>query len=382
MPFADEVALLERLIAADTHNPGGDERALAEQLAGELRARGGDVELVDVPRATDDATPGAGAYVFARWGRPRWLVNAHLDTVPPNRGWTGDPFRARVERQGDARVVGLGACDTKAAIAAILCALDDARPSDAAVLFSGDEERRSTCMRAFLASGRARSGGANPYEIERAVVCEPTSLRPGTRHRGILTLEATYRGRGGHSSRADELPAPLAELARVASACHAFGVERRSAGPEGFRGLCLNVAKLDGGVAFNVVPDEARLTVSLRPPPGADVASLRDELQALVRAHAPEASATFVLDNPPFQTRAPDRFRPLVGDRAPIDLGFWTEAALLSQAGIDAVVIGPGDIAHAHAPDEHVLIAELKAARALFAAAFAAAFVGEAHGDR
>jgi acetylornithine deacetylase len=54
-----------------------------------------------------------------------------------------------------------------------------------------------------------------------------------------------------------------------------------------------------------------------------------------------------------------------------VDLGFWTEAALLAQAGIDAVVFGPGDIAQAHAPDEFVALADLRGARAAFAAAFA-----------
>src|SRR5438094_78954 len=125
--MTDDVERLVRLIAADSHNPGGDERALAARLADELRARGPDsVEVVEVDR---EGAPGRGAYVRARWGEPRRLVNAHLDTVPPNAGWTGDPFAARVE---GGRVIGLGACDTKAAIAAILGALDDARPRDTA----------------------------------------------------------------------------------------------------------------------------------------------------------------------------------------------------------------------------------------------------------
>ena len=56
---------------------------------------------------------------------------------------------------------------------------------------------------------------------------------------------------------------------------------------------------------------------------------------------------------------------------APLDLAFWTEAALLSAAGLDAVVWGPGDIRMAHAPDEFVPIADLERARDLFAHVFA-----------
>jgi acetylornithine deacetylase len=52
--------------------------------------------------------------------------------------------------------------------------------------------------------------------------------------------------------------------------------------------------------------------------------------------------------------------------REGIDLAFWTEAALLSEAGIDAVVYGPGRIEQAHAADEYVAVAELETAHAAF----------------
>jgi acetylornithine deacetylase len=71
--------------------------------------------------------------------------------------------------------------------------------------------------------------------------------------------------------------------------------------------------------------------------------------------------------NPPFQTRDLGAFEALLpGARAPVDLSFWTEAALLSEAGIDAVVYGPGRIEQAHAADEYVAVAELEAAHAAF----------------
>ena len=57
--------------------------------------------------------------------------------------------------------------------------------------------------------------------------------------------------------------------------------------------------------------------------------------------------------------------RRAVADR--VDLGFWTEAARLSEHGIDAVVFGPGEVEQAHAADEFVTIADLETARATFA---------------
>jgi acetylornithine deacetylase len=360
------VTLLERLIAARSHNPDGDEPALAALLAEELRARHPDeVALVEVPR------PHArGAYVLARWGTPRLVVNAHLDTVPVNAGWSSDPFTARSD---GGRLFGLGAADTKGAIAAILTALEERRPRDLLVLFSGDEEHTGTCMRAFLRSPAA-------HGLRRAIVCEPTRLAVGTRHRGILSLETRLTGRGGHSSGADSMPSPLADLARLAVAYADWGRARRTLGPPGFPGMCLNVAKLDGGVAFNVVPESATLTISLRPPPGADMAALRRELEALAAQVAPGAQVTAPVDNSPFQTRDLEAFVPLVpAARRPVDLAFWTEAAVLAATGVDAVVFGPGDIAQAHAPDEWVEVSQLEAAERAFVRAFA---VEDGHGAR
>ncbi len=370
----DPVALLVELIGYDTHNPAGDELALAARLRDELAARRPDeVRLVEVARPPGDGRAGCGAYVLATWGTPRVVVNAHLDTVPANAGWSGDPWKARVQ---DGRVIGLGAADTKGAIAAILCALDETAPRDLAVLFSGDEELGGTVMRAVIndrASGAgADRGGGALAGVTQAIVCEPTGCRAGTRHRGVCAIVAEYAGAGGHSSNADRMPAPIAELARVAVAWDEWGRARRAAGPPGFAGMCMNIAKLDGGVAFNVVPDRAALSISFRPPPGQELAPLLDELEAAGRALAPSATFKRVLAHPSFATRDLASFRRWLGAACddPIDLAFWTEAAVLSQAGIDAVVFGPGDIGQAHAPDEHVPVADLHAARAAFARLF------------
>jgi hypothetical protein len=108
-------------------------------------------------------------------------------------------------------------------------------------------------------------------------------------------------------------------------------------------------------------------------PPGADTAAICAELESIMRETVPEATFRFLRNNAPFETRDLASFEPLLGDvaRAPIDLGFWTEAALLSAAGVDAVVLGPGDITQAHGPDEWVTLDELHRARDLFRSVFA-----------
>jgi acetylornithine deacetylase len=345
---------LAELVAIDTQNPMGDEHPLAAKLASDIRRVGASV--------VETFAFGRHRAVFASFGpSPRILVNVHIDTVPANTGYTRPPLEL-AERDG--RLYGLGAADTKGAIAAVIEALDRrcqaGRPvQGVAVLLSGDEERGNTVLRAFLETGRARG-------FERAIVCEPTGCRVGVRHRGIGAARGTVTSAGGHSSRADSLVAPVVVLSRAAVALDAWGRRHRRAGPPRFEGLCLNVAAIDGGVAFNVVPSRATLTVSFRPWPGADVVSLHRDAEAVARAAAAPDPIEWevMLANPAFATRDLARFAPLLGNRTadPVDLQFWTEAALLSEAGIDAVVFGPGDIAQAHGADEFVEARQLAAA--------------------
>jgi acetylornithine deacetylase len=341
MPPVSE--LLAELVAIPTQQgAGGDERRLCDHLAPLLAARGADEVIVESAPRTDGSP---GAYVFARWGAPKRIINAHVDTVPANAGWSRSPWEPRVE---GGRLYGLGACDTKAAIAATLVALDAGRPRDRGVLFSGDEEAGSAVMHAFLASRHARG-------IEQAIVCEPTARRVGIRHRGVLCQEARFEGTGGHSSKADTMPKPIVELAKLAVAIDELGTTYLDRGPPDMKGLCTNIAQLDGGVAFNVVPQRARLEWSTRPYPGFD----RAEWDAALAKLGHRIVTT--IDHAPFQCARPDPLVAPIGNLwksiGPLD--FWTEAALYAAHGIDAIVVGPGDIAQAHAADEFVALDDL-----------------------
>ena len=349
------------LVRFPTHHPsgakpGGDELALLRHVAPLLAARGADeVKVVETGRGAGDP----GGYVYARWGRPTLLFNAHVDTVPANTGWSRDPWTPEVEA---GRVWGLGSADTKGAIAAIVTALERRRPDGVAVLFSGDEERGTAAVRAFLASPE-RAG------VTHAIVCEPTTRRAGIRHRGVLAEEARIAGAGGHSSKADTMPAPIPVMARLAVALDDLGKAARGAGPADMPGLCMNVAAIDGGVAFNVVPDAATLLYSIRPPPGFDRAGWDARVRAAARAIDPAITIDPRIDHAPFACSDPDGARALVGGHVTdlVALDFWTEAALHEAAGIAAVVVGPGDIACAHAPDEWVAVDDLEWATDLFA---------------
>jgi len=349
--------LTAELIAFPTQQAGpergaGNERALCEYLAPMLRSAGADEVVVEIATRSDG---GPGAYVFARWGTPRRLINVHIDTVPANAGWSRDPWTPYV---ADGRLFGLGSADTKGAIAATLVAIEATRPRDFGVLFSGDEEAGSSVLRAFLA-------GPHPDAIREVIVCEPTARIAGIAHRGVLGQRARLSGPGGHSSKADHLPKPLARLARFATALDDAGIRRLHDGPSGMRGTCLNIAALGGGVAFNVIPARGELDWSLRPYPGFDRADWDREVAALAAATDPEIVIETTIDHAPFSCEAlTDQVRRFVRSVGTLD--FWTEAALWARHGKDAIVIGPGDIAQAHAADEFVALDDLEWAVGVF----------------
>ena len=349
--------ILRDLVAFDTRNGTGNEVACVEWLATRLQAHRPDRLVVETVERSRGKPP--SAFVLAVWGEPRALMNVHIDTVPSGEGWTADPLKL-VERDG--RAFGLGTADIKGAAAAILGALDTVTPRNCAVLLSGDEEHGSEIMPAVIERGHLAG-------VQRAVVCEPTSCRVGRAHRGMLAMHARYRGHGGHSSLADTLEAPLADAARFATRLADYKAAHLNFGEPPFRGLCVNIGDIRSDGAYNVVPTVAEAWVSMRPPPGDSVAERQADLIAMAGGGDTDVIVAFE----PFQSRDPDAFRAVFADDDIVDLPYWTEAAMMSAAGINTVVFGPGNLEQAHRPDEYVELSQLEQAQTRYAAVLSGA---------
>ena len=305
-----------------------------------------------VPRSRGKSDSG---YVLAIWGQPDTLLNVHIDTVPSGEGWTADPLD--LVRLDD-RVVGLGTSDIKGAAACILAALETVTPKNVAVLFSGDEEHGSEVMPAVIKSGRLS-------EVKRAIVCEPTSCRVGRAHRGMLAITAGFKGPGGHSSLSDITPRPLLEAARLAARVGDYADAHLEFGTAPFKGLCVNIGEIESDGAYNVIPTTAKLWLSLRPPPGDNVRQREADIYSL----APDAELDTIVAFEPFATKDMSAFKDVFGKTEIVDLPYWTEAAMLSEAGVNTVVYGPGNLEQAHKPNEYVEIAQLQTAAVIYAVA-------------
>lgn len=307
-------------------------------------------------------------YLFASRGLPTVLINVHLDTVPADEAYSADPFTLRID---NGRAIGLGACDIKGAAAAALAAAQQT-DGPAAILFSSDEEAgTSRCIRHFCAHLPPL---LKSPDFRAVLVAEPTGATAVTGHRGIKTFTTHFQGQAGHSSGPTALEDnALHKAARwVTAAVELASQHRQSLTFQNLSGSCLNIGVIEGGKKPNIVAPTAHLRWGIRPLPGQNPASLAAEYQAL--ASPDDATFTDGFTGPSLPaTSGPDglareqKARHIAdalglppGD--PVD--FWTEAALFSQAGLTALVFGPGHIDQAHTADEWVSLDSLHATTA------------------
>lgn len=345
---------LRHLVAFDTRNPPrkidatGGIFGYANQV---LTEAGFQVQVTDL---------GSGCvYLLALRGEPEVLVNVHLDTVPADEGYSADPFTLRIE--GD-RAIGLGACDIKGAAAAALAAAQQST-GPAAILFSSDEEAgSSTCVKHFCAH--------LPRPFRVVLVAEPTNVRAVTAHRGIRTFSGHFHGQAGHSSGPSALENnALHKAARWMTAALLMAEDHRnSCRFQGLAGTCFNIGIVEGGKKPNIVAPKAFLRWGIRPLPGQDPDSLAREYKEVASPEEVDWTDGFTGPTLPALAGEAGLDQERQAHQIASDLGlpigepvdFWTEAALFSDAGIPAIVFGPGNIAQAHTADEWVSIKDLE----------------------
>ena len=308
---------------------------------------------------------------FAPPDAPRHLLwEAHQDTVPAD-GMTGPAFAPEVR---DGRLYGRGACDVKAGLAAMLHAfarLVLANPPGAAAVtlaFTVDEEHTFLGVQALVADG---------VRADLAVVAEPTGLDLVTSHKGVVRWTVETGGVACHSSRPADGVNAVYRMARLVARLEAHAAELFARRPHPELGPpTLSVGVIRGGISPNTVPDRCVIEVDRRLVPGEDpAAAVADAAAALRETGVPFTSAVTFACPPlpacvpaPLLDRLSDCVRAVTG-RTPTRRAepFGTDASTLAEAGVPAVVFGPGSISQAHTPDEWVNLAEVEqAAEVLF----------------
>jgi acetylornithine deacetylase len=354
--------MLARLIATPSVSsvrPEWDQsnRPVLAPLADWLTAAGFRVEWLEIPGHPDKAnllgTLGSGPGGL--------LLAGHSDTVPFDAAlWQHDPLKLT---EDGGRLYGLGTSDMKSFLA---LAIEAARGLDAArlrhplmILATADEESAMHGARALVAAGRPLG--------RHAVIGEPTSLRPVRAHKGVMGEAIRLIGQSGHASDPSLGNNALEGMHAVLGAVLAWRDElKRDHRDPNFRVAwpTLSCGHIHGGDNFNRICGQCELHVDIRPLPGQEPDQLREELRRRVAAAAEPLGLAWEVaplfeSVPPADTPAGAAIvqagEALTGHTAEA-ASFGTEAPFLNALGAETVVLGPGDIAQAHQPDEFLAI--------------------------
>ncbi len=336
--------LAERLISYDTSKPE-ELVAAAGFVKGWLESRDIVVQTHEhngLPVLVADVGPSDASTI---------IFHGHLDVVPGRP----EQFEPRVE--GD-RLIGRGAYDMKGALAAMMCALKDLERQERVrvrLVCVPDEECEELDERATDAILAMGLGGVF------AITGEPTNLHIGIEAKGVLAMRIEVHGRASHSST------PWLGDNAVLKAIDAFRTieslpfSRESS--ELFDRPSINLGRIEGGQALNMVPDECTMAVDVRYLPGQDP----EEILAQIRAiDGIEITRTFI--HPPVSVSRHNAFvrtlRDAVSRASPeteaVSVGRdgASDAVSFIDAGIPAVEFGPVGSGH-HGPDEWVSLASL-----------------------
>jgi acetylornithine deacetylase len=300
------------------------------------------------------------------------VLSGHLDVVPTDgQDWSTDPFTLTPVGPD---LQGRGACDMKGFIAAATCAIESVGTArlngELAVIWTCEEEVGCAGSRALVDRHRAALADLPPS----TVVGEPTGLRVCRMHPGHTTLRITVQGRSAHSSRPElglnaiGLAAGLLDALRDLEA--ALRAERRAL-PELERPwVVLNVGRICGGTAINIVPEHCTIDLGLRPLPGQTAGEMLRRVEDAIAGPRQRATSLgarvelhLLLDAPALLT-SPDTpieraLLPLSRSPQVGGVPFATDAGNLHLLGQSCLVYGPGSIDLAHRPDERVPHAEL-----------------------
>lgn len=345
----DLFGLTAALCAVPSVFPG--EGALADAVERRLRTRAPKLEVTRVANNVIART-NLGA-------SRRVLLGGHLDTVPPNHNEVP-------HADGDV-LHGLGAADMKGSLAVLLrlaeqIDIHDPRFDITLFWYEGEEvaEEHNGLRHVFATAPGLLAG-------DLAVLCEPTGGWVEAGCQGTVHLRAEFRGARAHSARPWMGENAIAKCAPALARVSAYTPEPVTVDGLEFR-QALQVVRVEGGVANNVVPDAAAFVVNRRFAPCFSSADATEQTAALLEG----ADEITVINESP--GALPNLANPLVAEFiGTLDLPVrpklgWTDVARFSARGIPALNFGAGEPTVAHTREERVDRADLERCHAVLAA--------------
>lgn len=311
------------------------------------------------------------------------VLSGHMDVVPTEgQPWTTDPFT--LTDIGDGKLYARGSCDMKGFIACCLSMIPEMLAAELKrpiyLALSYDEE--IGCLAAPELAADIMS--YYPEQPKYAIIGEATMMQAAIGQKGIVIYKTTVNGSAGHSSRIRAEVSAINEAARMIlwleekmnKLIEEGQVDDRFTPPHTTI-HCGLVEK--SGIAPNVISDSATFYWDTRVIPkdktSEILAEFRDycsELEEKNRKRFPDFKITTVEDHPnvppldtPEHLEVVPLIRKLLGKEELITVAYAAEAGQFAEAGFQAVICGPGDIAQAHRANEFVSKKQLEACVAM-----------------
>jgi acetylornithine deacetylase len=303
------------------------------------------------------------------------ILSGHTDVVPVvGQDWRGDPFTMAMR---DGRLYGRGTADMKGFIAVALALVPEflaaglRRPLH--LVLSYDEE-----VGCLGAPGLIARFQRDFPDASAAIIGEPTNMKLANAHKGISAFETRITGKPAHSSNPDAGVSAISAAAALIEFVETLAADFKSRGGDARftpPHATLSVGTMVGGNAINIIAENCVLGWECRSVSGDEanealsrfVNYCSKTLLPAMQGRAPGAAIeTSRLANvPPLRAgtsnAAEELVRRLTGQNEAGVISFAAEAGLFQEAGIDAVVCGPGSIEQAHQANEFIEIAQLDA---------------------
>jgi acetylornithine deacetylase len=358
--------LLARLVSVDTTSHRSNSE-LIEYLAGHVRSLGFEIKVDTLT----DANGVEKSNLVCRAGPAQdkgLAFVGHTDCVPFDPDWKD--ALTLVERDG--RLYARGAADTKGFIAAVLTAVEEidlgrlSRPL--ALVFTHDEE--VGCL------GAKRLAKEKAIQPAYAIVGEPTSLQPIRAHKGYCLAEIEIHGKEGHSAYPDVGVNAIFRAARLLGKIEEIAKEMRDSANADFTPpyTTINVGRIEGGKAKNIIAGSCKFVVEWRPIPGQSPELVYDRIadaaEGLHRADRTFECEMELVRKDEGTSTAPDsalvKFLEEATGKPSGTVSFGTEAPEMAELGAEPVICGPGDIKVAHRTGEFVPALELARAAEIY----------------
>ncbi len=303
------------------------------------------------------------------------ILSGHTDVVPASpKEWTSDPFIATEKNN---KIYGRGSTDMKGFIACSLALAPyfASQNLKSPIHFSFTYDEETACQGAPVMIKELKKRNLN---CSICIIGEPTDMKAVEAHKGCYEYSTHFTGLAGHGSNPDKGVNAIEYANLFISELMRLREELKKREPNNSIFIppysTLQIGRIKGGLARNVIADQCSVDWELRPVVPEDGEFVNKSIDTYVKNNLlPKMKKVYPKANiqkeiigeiigftKEEKSDAVNLICNLTGDNSRETVAFGTEAGLFQEIGISTVVCGPGSVKQAHTIDEYVSFDQLK----------------------